>query len=165
MRHGGKEADGNIAPFLRLLCDHGLINCKTNPNDSTLDTRIKAQKLVYMAQCRFGLEFRYSHSLHLHGPYSIGLANDYFRIRDICDMPSGGLEGWAKKEDFLKFAKGHNDVRWLEIATTLIFTLEAYMKGSRGRLLERVQEIKRDFSKEYVEQVYADLVSSGLIAE
>ncbi|MDD9809911.1 MAG: hypothetical protein OXU25_08885 [Thaumarchaeota archaeon] len=127
--------------------------------------RIKTQKLVYMAQRKFGLEFRYSHSLHLYGPYSVGLANDYFRIHDIRDMPSGGLEGWTKKEDFLKFAISHNDVRWLEIAATLIFTLEVYLKGDRGRLLERVQEIKRDFSKEYIEQVYTELVSVGMLAE
>lgn len=162
-RYGNKSADSNTAPFLRLLCDHDLIDCKTNPINSTLETRIKTQKLVYMAQRRFGLEFRYSHSLHLYGPYSVGLANDYFRIGDIRDAPSGGPDGWSKKDDFLKFAKSHNDVKWLEIACTLIFTHDVYLEGKRDELLERVQGIKRDFTKEYIEQVHDELGREKLL--
>jgi len=164
-QYGDMAADGNIAPFLRMLWDHGLIDCSTNPKDSTLATRIKVQKLVYLAQRKFGLEFRYSHSMYLYGPYSLGLANDYFRIRDICDTPSGGLEGWSGGIDFLAFAKRHNDTRWLEIACTLIFTHDVDRIFGRDELLEYVYLIKHEFSLEYITQVYDDLVGDGMLAE
>jgi len=156
-------ADRNIAPFLRLLWDNDLIDCETNLNSAPLNTRIKVQKMVYLAQRRFGLEFRYSHSLHLYGPYSVGLANDYFRIRDICDTPSGGLEGWKKKGEFLEFVKMHNGEDWLEIASTLIFTHDVYLKGKQDELLERVQGIKRRFSRDYIRQVHGELVEAGIL--
>ena len=164
-QYGDREADGNIAPFLRMLWDHGLIDCSTNPMDSTLDTRIKVQKLVYLAQRRFGLEFRYSHSLYIYGPYSAGLANDYFRIRDICDTPRGGLEEWGKRGDFLAFASGHKDVKWLEIASTMIFVRDVNGVTSRDELLEHVQLIKHECLMRRITQVYDDLIGSGLLAE
>jgi len=163
-RWGDKKPDGNTATFLKLLCDNRLIDCKTNPNNSTLKDRIKAQKLVYFAQRRFGLKFRYSHSMYLYGPYSVGLANDYFRIGNIHDAPSGGPDGWIKKDDFLEFARSHNDVKWLEIASTMVFTHDVYLEGKRDGLVERVQGIKRGFPKEYVAQVHDDLVKAGLLS-
>lgn len=163
-RYANKAPDSNIAPFLRLLWDHDLIDCNTNPNDSTLDLRIKVQKLVYLAQRRFDLRFRYAHSMYLYGPYSAGLASDYYRIRDICDTPSGGLEKWGKKGEFLAFAKNHNGAKWLEIASTLIFAHDVDMADRKDELLEHVQGIKRGFPKEFVAQVHADLVREGILA-
>lgn len=164
-RYGNRAADRNIGPFLRLLWDHDLIDCSTNPKDSSLATRIKAQKLVYLAQRRFGLEFQYSHSLYLHGPYSVGLANDYYRMRDIRDTPKGGLEGWDRKGDFLAFASNHKDVSWLEIACTLIFVHDVNGVSNRDELLEHVQLIKHEYLMRRISQVYDELVMSGMLAE
>lgn len=161
--HASREADPNIAPFLRLLWDHDLIDCNTNPKDSELETRIKVQKLVYLAQRKFGLKFRYSHSMYLYGPYSVGLANDYFSMRDIADTPRGGLEGWAGGAEFLSFAKRHNDTRWLEIACTLIFTHDVDKIVMRDELLEFVHLIKHEFSTEYITQIYDVLIRDGLL--
>jgi len=164
-QYGKREADGNIAPFLRLLFDQGLIDCRTNPKDSTLNTRIKVQKLVYLAQRKFGLEFRYSHSMYIYGPYSVGLANDYFSICDIDDTPSGGLEGWDGMEAFLAFVKRHNDTKWLEIACTLIFTHDVDKVVRRDELLEYVHLIKNEFTTAYIAQVYDELIMGGMLAE
>lgn len=162
-RYGNREADRNIAPFLCLLRDHGLIDCDTSPKDASLATRIKVQKLVYLAQRRFGLEFRYSHSLYIYGPYSVGLANDYYRIQDIRDAPRGGLERWGKKDDFLSFVTGHNDVKWLEIACTVIFVHDVSQVDDRDELLEHVQLIKHEYSMSRITRVYDDLVSAGMV--
>ena len=164
-QYGDREADVNISPFLRMLWDHGLIDCSTNPKDSRLATRIKVQNLVYLAQRRFGLEFRYSHSMYIYGPYSVGLANDYFSIRDICDTPGGGLEGWAGGSAFLEFVKRHNDTKWLEIACTLIFTHDVDKVVRRDELLEYVYLIKNEFSAAYIAQVYDELIRGGMLAE
>lgn len=162
-QYGNRKADPNIAPFLRLLRDHELIDCDTNPEDSPLTTRIKVQKLVYLAQRKFGLEFRYSHSMYLYGPYSVGLANDYFRIRNIRDIPRGGLEEWGKKDDFLYFVAGHNDVKWLEIACTLIFVHDVNNVTKRDDLLEHVQLIKHEYSMMRITRVYDELVNVGML--
>lgn len=162
-QYENREADRNIAPFLRLLWDHDLIDCSTNPKDSSLATRIKVQKLVYLAQRKFKLEFRYAHSMYLYGPYSVGLANDYFMIRDICDIPSGGLKNWTNRGDFLAFAKIHNDRKWLEIACTLIFTHDVYKVVKRDELLEYVHLIKHEFAAGYITQVYDELIKENML--
>ncbi len=157
------KVDCNIEPFLRMLWDHGLIDCSTNPNDSTLDTRIKVQKFVYFAQKYFGLQFRYRHTMYLYGPYSTRLASDYFQIRNIGDVPSGGPEGWSRQAEFLDFAKNHNDVKWLEIASTLAHSRFHDNVNGADNLVKRVQAIKLNFSKEYVVRVHGELVQMGFL--
>ena len=164
-RRRNTKANENIEPFLRMLWDHDLIDCNTNPNDSTLKTRIKIQKFVYFAQKYFGLEFCYRHTMYLYGPYSTKLAGDYFRIRSIHDIPRGGLKSWGKKNEFLNFAKNHNNVKWLEIASTSAYSrFDDHVDGS-DNLVKRVQALKLNFSKEYIVRVHDELVQMGFLGE
>ncbi len=159
------KIDPNIEPFLRMLWDYNLIDCSTNPKDSTLETRIKVQKFVYFAQKYFGLQFRYRHTMYLYGPYSTRLTGDYFHIRNICDVPSEKPKGWSRQAEFLDFAKNHNDVKWLEIASTLVYSrLHDHINGS-DNLIRYVQKIKRNFQKEFVVRVHDALVQMGFLGE
>lgn len=157
-----KKASVGIEPFLRLLYDNGLIDCGGNPRASDLKTRIKIQKFVYFAQSCFGMSFDYRHTLYIYGPYSPTLANDYFRIRDIKDVPPGEPDSWARVEEFLDFAKGHNDVDWLEIASTLL-----YLHKTRGvaaeRLAESAERIKYKFQASQIRGVCKELQRAGFV--
>ncbi len=164
-RRKNAKADDNIEPFLRMLWDHNLIDCNTNPNDATLETRIKIEKFVYFAQECFGLQCRYRHIRYLYGPFSARLSADYFRIRNIWDVPSGGPKGWSRQAEFLDFAKNHNDVKWLEIASTLAYSrFDDHVDGA-DNLVKRVQKIKRNFPKEFVVKVHDELVQMGFLEE
>ena len=155
----------NIEPFLKMLWDHGLINCDTNPEDSTLETRIKVQKFVYFAQKYFGLDFQYNHVMYIYGPYSLDLTGDYFHIRNIRDIPNGGLERWGKREEFLDFAKNHNSTDWLDVASTIIYSrFDDNMKDA-DMLVKHVQLIKGNFQKEFVVRVRDELVQMGFLEE
>ncbi len=151
-----RKADIRIGPFLKLLYSNNLIDCGTNPRKSKLETRIKIQKFTYFAQRCFGLEFRYLHTLYIYGPYSPELANDYYRIQDIKDTPDGGLKDWIEKEQFLEFAKQHNDVGWLEVASTLVY-LHKNDSVPVKDLIGHAGRIKYKFPKSQIEKICDEL--------
>ncbi|MDD9814105.1 MAG: hypothetical protein OXU37_07590 [Thaumarchaeota archaeon] len=157
-----RTANAKIEPFLRMLYDNKLIDCGTNPQKSELGTRIKIQKFVYFAQACFGLNFDYRHTLYIYGPYSPTLANDYFCIQDIKDVPPGKPGSWSREGEFLGFAKRHNDVDWLEIASTLV-----YLRKRRGvpldDLVESAERIKYKFPHGRIKAACAELQRAGLI--
>ena len=157
-----RKADYQIEPFLKLLRVNNLIDCDTNPREAKLETRIKIQKFVYFAQEFFGLKFRYRHTLYIYGPYSPELANDYYRINDIGDIPNEGLNGWDKCEQFLEFARSHNDAEWLEIAGTLVY-IHVDTPLPIDRLIFRAKRIKRKYSRERIVKVCNELVDIGFI--
>ncbi len=157
-----RKADCQIEPFLKMLRVHDLIECDANPRKAKLKTRIKIQKFVYFAQKCFGLEFRYRHKLYIYGPYSSELATDYFRIKDIANIPDGGLDDWNRRDEFLEFAKTYNDETWLEIGGTLVYLYKSGHK-SKERLIKNAHVVKRKYSKEHIESVCSDLQSAELI--
>lgn len=157
-----KKANCRIEPFLRLLYDNKLIDCGANPRESDLKTRIKIQKFVYFAQACFGLDFNYRHTMYIYGPYSPTLANDYFRIRDVKDVPSGEPGSWSKEREFLDFAKRHDDVDWLEIASTLVYLHSAYRVPIDG-LIDYAERVKRKFPRPQIEGVCAEIQRAGFI--
>jgi len=157
-----RKPNGRIEPFLRMLYDNGLIDCGTNPRKSELDTRIKIQKFVYFAQACFGLNFDYRHTLYIYGPYSPTLANDYFRIRDIKDVPPGKQGIWEREKEFLDFAENHNDVDWLEISSTLVYLHKAYKVPVEG-LIDYAERVKRKFPRQQIEDVRFEIQRAGFI--
>ncbi|MDD9825562.1 MAG: hypothetical protein OXU86_02120 [Thaumarchaeota archaeon] len=157
-----RTANAKIEPFLRMLYDNKLIDCGTNPQKSELGTRIKIQKFVYFAQACFGLNFDYRHTLYIYGPHSPTLANDYFRIRDIKDVPSGEPGSWPREREFLDFAKEHNDVDWLEIASTLVYLHKVYRVPADG-LIDYAERIKRKFPRPQTEGVCSEMRHAGFI--
>lgn len=157
-----KKANSEIEPFLRLLYDNGLIDCGANPRASDLKTRIKIQKFVYFAQECFGLNFDYRHTMYIYGPYSPTLANDYFRIRDIKDVPPSRHGSWSGEEDFLEFAKKHDGVDWLEIASTLVY-LQRRWKVPAGELVESAARIKYRVLPGQIKNIVSELQSAGFV--
>lgn len=151
-----KKADVRIEPFLRLLYDNKLIDCGGNPQAAAKKTQIKIQKFVYFAQTCFGLGFDYRHTLYIYGPHSPTLTNDYFRIRDIKDIPSGKPGSWPGEGEFLDFAKSHNDVDWLEIASTLVYLYKS-RRVPIDELIESAERVKRKFPRAQIENVRSEL--------
>ena len=156
-----KKANANIEPFLKMLYDNGLIDCETNPRKAKLETRIKIQKFAYLAQECFGLNFHYTHMLYIYGPYSVELANDYYRIQDIRDIPTSDSELWPGKEAFLEFAKQHNDVEWLEIAGVLAY-LHNNDRVPVKDLVRYAEIMTYKFSRSYIEEALGALQVAGL---
>jgi len=157
-----KKADVRIEPFLRLLYDNRLIDCDGNPQTAAKKTQIKIQKFVYIAQACFGLNFDYRHTLYIYGPHSPTLTNDYHRIRDIRDVPPGRPGSWPGEGEFLDFAKKHDDVDWLEIASTLLYLRKAW-EVPMDEVIESAERIKYKFSSKRIKGVLAELQHASLI--
>jgi len=157
-----KKPSSKIEPFLRLLYDNELIDCGGNPLNAEERTRTKIQKFVYFAQTCFGLDFGYRHTLYIYGPHSPTLANDYFRVRDIKDVPSGEPDSWPREGEFLDFAKSHNDADWLEIAGTLVYLRRVY-KVPIGGLIDYADRIRYKFPEAQIKGVCEYLQDSGFV--
>lgn len=81
----------------------------------TFEDRFRLQKYVLLAE-DFGFEHEYRYGMHLRGPYSPSLAEDYYS--DITDKPpdSSALVNFDA-EAFADLVH-KKDIRWLEFAAT-----------------------------------------------
>lgn len=129
------------------------------------DDRLRLQKYVHLAQA-FGIQLPYSYGIHLRGPYSPDLAQDYYSIeeREGDQQLIEPLNG--NPDAFVSLVEGR-DTRWLEIAATI----QAYALRQRHasvdeefhqRVVGKTIEMKGE-PVEYVESVYSDLLDYGVI--
>lgn len=128
----------------------GVINVKAADHDpGGRSAHLRTQKYVYLTRY-FGPGLPYHYGMHLRGPYSSQLAEEL-----------DGLNGHAatqpldfpKKAEFLGMARGRSD-GWLDVATTI---LEAKGEIKRMNLLDYVEFTKPRYTREFIEQVYAEM--------
>lgn len=120
-----------------------------------LDSRINLQKYVYILN-RFARTFRYDYSSYIRGPYSPGLAKDYYRLDEVdteeqIDVPV----------DFLNLVEDRS-TRWLEIAATILMLKKRYDNDEIEELIEHVARNK-DSSSPFVRRIVNELNRSGLL--
>lgn len=76
----------NLLPsFIQELEDRGLLEFDIlNDDEHSFTNRFMIQKYVYLARY-FGLDMDYYLGMYLHGPYSKGLADDYYELAKLKD--------------------------------------------------------------------------------
>lgn len=129
------------------------------------DDRLRLQKFIFLAPL-FGFEHDYSYGMHLRGPYSPPLAQDYYS--DLTSIKPD--EDSIRSFDVDRFVElvENREVRWLEVAATL----RAYMiRLANGGTQEGIVETaiqrtieEKDETQSYVEGVYDDLRSVGIFS-
>lgn len=135
-------------------------------NIDSFDDRLRLQKYVFLASS-FGFEHPYSYGMHLRGPYSPPLAQDYYADWSSIKPEQSSVREFDV-EHFVELV-AHREVRWLEVAATLrAFSLRIKNKGEQADLAEQVIEKtmeEKDESRKYVEQVYQELNQIGVFEE
>ena len=138
-------------------------------NTKRVDSRLKIQKLVYLAQF-FGVSnIEYEFNRYLRGAYSEELAEDYYRIDNV-KVSNEDIERFLIDEKFkklVKFVKGKSG-RWLEIAVEIIETekvVEDMMRrgllnGSREDVLVDMVSDRKLVKKTYVKLILDELRSN-----
>lgn len=108
---------------------------------NTYEQRIKSQKTQYFAQL-FGVSLRYKYNLYLRGPYSPGLANDLYKIKELKIEPILNKfipeELEERFENVKKYIKGMEN-RQLEITATfhwLVKVAEMPIEKAKNKLKE-----------------------------
>ena len=152
-----------IAPFIRWLGDAGMVDFGrvADDTDTGFDTRLRIQKYVFVAQS-LGLDTSYRYNRYRYGPYSPGLAADYYRLAE--NSAAHGTESdlpvptGFRQDEFLRTVKGRNS-KWLEVATTLIHISPQH--DNAETMLDHAAWIKKDiYTAEYIKEVLGDLLKS-----
>jgi uncharacterized protein YwgA len=154
-----------LAEFIQFLDENELVDASVIQDDTSegLLNRIKLQKLVYFAQEPFGQEFerengelQYNFSSYKYGPYSTGLASEYYSI-DLSDLPDGDYD--VDPQAYLETFDGKS-AKWLEIAATLYDNVENRSKAS---LVALVNRMKPRYNQAEIEVICDELTAEGLI--
>jgi len=130
---------------------------------TSLDSRIKIQKLSYLAQL-FDADFEYDYNMYVHGPYSPALAQDYYD--EEFKQTEGNIPGELDFANFLDLVEGKSK-QWLELATT-IHKLYSNYKGFYAeeeldaKVISAAAE-KKNTRESKTEAVYAELSHAGLL--
>ena len=163
----GDEVDKvkTLKAFLEALKANGVTY-----NTKRVDSRLKIQKLVYLAQI-FGVSsIEYEFNRYLRGAYSEELAEDYYRIDNV-KVSNEDIEMFLNDEKFrklVKFVKGKSG-RWLEIAVEIIETekvvddlmKKGLLNGNREDVLVNMISNRKLVKQTYVKSVLNELRSLG----
>ena len=169
-----------LGPFMRSLHDAGVVTGDRGPNQSGHGTYWRLQSLVYLAAHNFGhpgLKYRYRP--YAHGPYSLGLANDFYRFDSMRESEPVSGEEWEGMGAFMEFARNYRSLDWLSVAATLSYFNERAICGElactadhdhdrRSCLVETTCVELIDFAREGIQQVYEsikDTLPAGQEAE
>ena len=110
---------------------------------STIDERIAIQKVVCLTQ-EAGLPLGYGYNWYVRGPYSPGLAADYYQIARLrpsveTDAKKFALTASAlaavekvKSVMFVPQGVGLDRVRWLELVASIAFLIKRYRLGRQA---------------------------------
>lgn len=155
-----------LGPFMRSLHDAGVLAGDDGPNQSGMDTYWRIQHLAYLAAHNFGHPgLRYRYDRHPRGPYSLGMACDFYRFDSMRDSdPIDGKE-WGRLAEFLDFARNYRSLDWLSVAATLSCINGKMLAGEatcgadhdhsrRACLVELAHADRREFAKEGIFRVY-----------
>ena len=147
LRGGVYLNDINIEKLKTLRKMYAILkvfNFDFNMYESSKETRIVFQKLVYISQRnRFNLGYHYN--LYLNGPYSPGLAEDgYFMVRNMSQFTGEGKEfklsasGMEKVKNIRFFIDNKvNDSKWLETIGTLDYLVfETKIRSKRDSFIK-----------------------------
>lgn len=152
--------NGLLAPFIGMLKDKGLVDFDIirDNDDVGLESRIRLQKYVFIAK-QFGLEMGYEYNMYKYGPYSPGLAGEYYRLAwdpEAYDKEvRNELPHQFQRDDFLNVVT-KRDTRWLEVASTMINKLN--YGDDIGTLVDETAWIKRrSVGPDFVRNVFDDL--------
>jgi len=130
------------------------------------DDRLRLQKFVFLASS-YGFEHDYSYGMHLRGPYSPPLAQDYYS--DLTSVkPEEEIVSTFDVEQFIDLVE-NREVRWLEVAATLkayVHRLDSVnpQADAVNKAVQKTVE-EKDETQEYVEQVREDLSSSNIFSD
>ena len=127
----------DLAPFVRLLCDEGILDGYRPLIEPDLKTSKRVQHLAYFAVRHFdhpGLEYTYS--LFEEGPLAMDLFGDLGYIDDALAASPPDRSYWPRIDEFRRFAANH-DRNWIEMAASLSrfndLVNEGYSKPTGGR--------------------------------
>jgi uncharacterized protein YwgA len=152
-----KEKLRNLTAFVNTLEKSGIH--KFNLDDFI--SRLRLQKYVYLARF-FGFDLGYVYNLYLRGPYSPGLAEDYYRLKEKGERADLLIPA-INFDKFAKLVRG-KDHRWLEIASTIHFIWESNRnwrerysepcKDLKTFVINRTSDIKSHVGKRFIEGVF-----------
>jgi len=152
--------DQLLQPFLNLLQRHNLIPPNAKSTEVPFKTHPKIHILAYIAQNAFGLKLRYKYGLYKHSPHSPKLLTDLHMISNTGNSTNLTLSSWKGLEDFMAFTAAHDDVAWLDIASTLLFVRLSYDILDKN-IVKYVCSIKPNTPPQMIRDVYSTLHKLG----
>jgi len=129
------------------------------------DDRFRMQKYVFLADA-FGFEHEYDYNIHLHGPYSPPLAEDYYEDGlDEMTPSASGLNSFDHDE-FVELVEDR-EKEWLEVAATIKSLHRRYSTPPGAMdpeedVIRRTLDLK-DVSEERAREIYETLESRDVL--
>jgi hypothetical protein len=137
---------------------------------STMDDRIAIQKVVCLTQ-EAGLPLGYGYNWYVRGPYSPGLAADYYqvaRLRNSVEaeakqftLTASALAAVEKVKRVMSVPQGVglDRVQWLELVASIAFLIKRYRLG-RQAAAEKIQ-VSKPLLYPHFNAAYAALQTAG----
>ena len=136
----------------------GLLNRIGKFSINTFNERLAVQKIIFIAQIKMnGFPTNYKYNLYISGPYSSGLANDFYEIESTEKFGIARFKDESLDEKFEKYAEIMNRYKdnrhLLELTGTLIYLEKMGFSGEELR--KKLERMKEGFDEEDYNQTFA----------
>lgn len=129
---------------------------------SSFDERLRVQKAVFLLKCLGVSSFKdYVFNLYLHGPYSSGLAAEYYKLEEV--KPEEPIELNRANKATLKWFTSKEE-KWLEVASSILSLRERYGSVTEEEIYSTLKLSKPWVEKPLYESVTRDLVKHRLLS-
>jgi uncharacterized protein YwgA len=144
----------------------GLLKRIKNLDSNSFEDRLYAQKIFYILQKGFGIDFDYKYKWYLYGPYSTEVAHDFYEIKNTSNLPETSFKSEELEKKFNEAMKFFEDIKpdrnKIELLSSIIFA----NKESRLNKAETISSIikrKPWYSKDEIENAWNILTEKKLI--
>lgn len=128
----------------------------------TFSNRLKLQKVVYLLQ-QSGINLGYNFNFYHYGPYCSELAKDGFNIANFDKVRPVGFEDTKTEkifhEFFNKIKRHKNNIKWLEIASSIHLLRKIYPSFSKNEIVSKICKKRKelDYQENYIKTVWSDI--------
>jgi uncharacterized protein YwgA len=137
----------NQKRILASIIHHAGLNSRDV--QESFEARFRIQKLVYLLQhLSFRGKLNYNFSLYLRGPYSLGLASDYYTLSEA--TPPVSLE--PKQMNDIKKLLEFTDAE-LELLSTIVSVLDYSPNASPKDVVFVVKNLKPKYTDEQIKSM------------
>jgi uncharacterized protein YwgA len=121
--------------------------------------RLKVQKAAFLLNHLKVSPFTdYVFNYYLHGPYSPGLAKDYYHLEEV-KVKTVHLD--SKNMKILKWFTSKNET-WLEAASSIISIKDRYADATKDEIFSTLTMSKPWINRSLFESVMTELATKGL---
>ena len=152
--------------FSKSKAIFGLLKRVRELDSTKFEDRLCAQKILYILQQGFGLNFDYKYEWYLYGPYSVELSQDFYQVKNTYNLEETSFKSKDLEHKFINALNFFKEIKpnkhTIELLSTIIFSNKE-LRFNEEQTISSIREKKPYFSEKEIKDAWNLLIEKKLI--